>query len=196
MFRRLQWRRMIDKVSSAHPTWLTLFPEAHRSNQVGMARPIRRMCPVFHKAVKARIGPVRHAGDVPVFDRVVMEVVAVAFEIPLIANRLFPEPALPDAPAPIAVAGIRQGLLVAARRQPGWGEVLFDRAPAFGIVGIIRRQGPDGMNMVAPRFHSIRPTPEMVRGGVRHPKRCAVRTLRGFRLIVIRASTLVICASF
>lgn len=89
-----------------------------------MARPIQRIHPVFHEAVKTRMGPVRHAGDVSMFDRVVMKVAAVAFEIPLIANRVFPEPPLPDAPASIAVAGIGQGLFVAARCQPRSGDML------------------------------------------------------------------------
>lgn len=94
----------MKKVGGAHPTWLP-------------GCPIRRVRPVCHEAVKARIGPVRHAGDVAVFDGIVMEVVAVNIEIPLIADRMFPEPALLDAPASIAVAGIRQRLFVAARRS-------------------------------------------------------------------------------
>ena len=77
-----------------------------------------------------------------------MNVIAVDIEIPLITKGMFPEPALPDAPASIAVAGIGQGLFVAARCQPGLGEVFFDRAPAFGIIGIVRRQGPDGVQVI------------------------------------------------
>ena len=82
------------------------FPKARRINEVGIARPIRRIRPVFHKAVKARIRPIRDPRHKAMFDRIVVEVVAVNVEIALIANRMFPEPPLPDAPASIAVVGM------------------------------------------------------------------------------------------
>ena len=111
------------------------------------------------------MGPIRHMGDVSVFDRVVMNIIAVDIEIPLITKGMFPGPALPDAPASIAMAGIRQRLFVAVRRQPGLGEVFFDRAPAFGIIGIVQRQGSDGVQVIGQHDQGV------------HPKRPALPTI-------------------
>lgn len=101
---------------------MTLFPEVHGINQAGMAGPIGWIDTVFDKAMKARMGPIRHTGDVSVFDRVVMNVIAVDIEILLITDRMFPEPALPDAPFAFSLASIRQ----AFTRREGSGKRSFD----------------------------------------------------------------------
>lgn len=68
------------------------------------------------------MGPIRHTGDVPVFDRVVVDVVAVNVEIPLIANRVFPEPPLPNPPFTFLLPPIRQSF----PRREGPGKRRFD----------------------------------------------------------------------
>jgi len=130
---------------------VTLFPKAHRINQVGIVCPIGWIDTVFDKAMKARMGPVGHAGDVPVFDRIVVEIVAVNIEIPLIANRMFPEPALPNAPFAFLLSSIRQPF----PRREGSGKRCLDQPPSRGVVRIVRRQGPQAMKMVGEDNDSV-----------------------------------------
>ena len=61
-----------------------------------MARPVERIYPIFHEAVKARMGPVRHPRHKAMFDRIVMNVVAMVFKIPVITNSVFPITVLPN----------------------------------------------------------------------------------------------------
>ena len=97
------------------------------------------------------MGPVRHAGDVSVFDRVVMDVIAVDVEIPLIANRVFPEPALPDAPFAFLLPSSRQSF----PRREGSGKRCLDQPPSRGIVRIVRRQRPQAMKMIGENDDSV-----------------------------------------
>ena len=129
----------------------TSFPEARRINQVGVARPIRRIRPVFHEAVKARMGPVRHSGDVSIFDRIVVDAVAVALEIPLIADRVFPEPALPNPPFAFLLPSIRQPL----PRHDGSGKRGFDQPPSRGVVRVVRWQSPQAMQVIGEDDDSV-----------------------------------------
>ena len=106
----------------------TSFPEAGNIGQFRMARPIRRIYSVFHEAVKARMGPIRHAGDVPVFDRIVMDVIAMAFKISVITNLVFPITVLPNCLFAFVAKrgrawGFERGVTIA-------GEVGFDPHPA------------------------------------------------------------------
>ncbi len=90
--------RGIGGLRYANPPYAASFPKTRRISQSRMARPIERIHSIFHETVKARMGPVRHPRHKAMFNRVVVNVVAVNVEIPLIANRMFPEPPLPDAP--------------------------------------------------------------------------------------------------
>ena len=106
----------------------TLFPEARRFNGFGIACPIWRIDTVFHEAMKARMGPIRYTGDIPVFDRIVVEVVAMAFEIPLITNLVFPIAVLPDGLFSLVLEGGRAGGF--ERGGATAGEMGFDQHPA------------------------------------------------------------------
>ena len=121
----------------------TSFPEAHNIGQCGMARPIRRIRPVLHEAA-LEWGQSATRVTRPCLDRVVMEVVAVALEIPSIADRAFPEPALPDAPFAFLWPSIRQSF----PRRHGPGKRCLDQPPSRGVVRIVRRQGPQEMKMI------------------------------------------------
>jgi hypothetical protein len=50
------------------------------------ARPIQRINAIAHEAIKARMRPIRHPHCLAMFDRIVMEVIAMAFKIPVIAD--------------------------------------------------------------------------------------------------------------
>jgi hypothetical protein len=54
------------------------------------------------------MGPIHHPRHKAMFDGIVMNVVTVKIKIPLIANRVFPEPPLPDAPFAFALPSIRE----------------------------------------------------------------------------------------
>jgi len=97
------------------------------------------------------MGPIRHAGNVPVFDRVVMDVIAVDVEIPLIAQGMFPEPALPDAPFAFLLPSIRQ----AFPRCDSSSKRCLDQPPSRGVVRIVRRQGPQAMKMIGEDNDSV-----------------------------------------
>lgn len=59
-------------------------------------RPIQGKKTFSDIAVETGIRPVSDIGDIPVFDGIVMNVVDVAFKIPVITDNVLPEPALPD----------------------------------------------------------------------------------------------------
>jgi hypothetical protein len=81
-------------------------------------------------------------------DRVVMNVVEVSLQILFIANRVLPEPRLPD-PSPVAsAAGLADGPLRPPGRQPPLGELLLDPGPTRRISIITRRQYPERVQMI------------------------------------------------
>ena len=61
-----------------------------------IGRPISRENPALHIPVKRRIGPIDSARHQPMFDRVVVDVIHVMFEIDLISYLMFPETSLPQ----------------------------------------------------------------------------------------------------
>ena len=64
----------------------------------------------------------RGAGDVPVLDRIEMDVVQMPFIIALVADRMFPEAPLPDTTTAIPPAGFADRPFPSARRHPCLGE--------------------------------------------------------------------------
>ena len=59
--------------------------------------PVRRIQASLDKFSKRRKRPIRRTRCVTVLDRIEMNVIAVRCKIPLVTNRVFPIPALPDA---------------------------------------------------------------------------------------------------
>jgi hypothetical protein len=78
------------------------------------------------------------------FHWVEMNVIDVAREIGIVAKGVLPIAALPNslftpgdlAPAPLWI--LRQAA----------GEIMFDQAPAPGKIGVVRRQGPNGVHVI------------------------------------------------
>jgi len=97
------------------------------------AGPIFRIDALPDPAVETRPQPVARALDVAVFDRIVMCVIEMPFEIVVVFQRVFPEFRLPDAAATVAPATGRLRLFLASGTQPAFCEFLFDPASAFGI---------------------------------------------------------------
>jgi hypothetical protein len=59
--------------------------------------PIRRVVSHSYVPMKRRVRPIRDLGDMPVLDRVVMDVIDMMFHVIVIRNHMFPIPALPEA---------------------------------------------------------------------------------------------------
>src|SRR5690606_11177514 len=78
-------------------------------------RPIRRIHPSTHRAMKGGIRPIHHASDVAVLERVDMDVIRVTTEILFIADLVLPVAPLPD--AALIAQPIRQGTRLAQDRK-------------------------------------------------------------------------------
>ena len=57
-----------------------------------------RVMPLPHMTVKTRIRPINHGPDMPMPDRIPVQIIKTARHIQLITHLVFPEPPLPDTP--------------------------------------------------------------------------------------------------
>ena len=73
----------------------------------GVARPIFGIDAEPDAAVKRRVGPLPNTRDMPVLDRVEVDVVEVTREIVFVAQCVFPVPPLPNPALPFAGAACR-----------------------------------------------------------------------------------------
>lgn len=89
------------------------------------------------------IRPVRRPAHIAVLDRVDMDVVDVIPKIVFVHDRVFLEPALPD--ATFAFGDARIGTTFCSREPAG--ESGFDACPAIRVVGIAFGQPPQAMQM-------------------------------------------------
>src|SRR5690606_38695671 len=111
---------------------------------VDFPRPIRRIHPSTHRAMKGGIRPIHHASDVAVLERVDMDVIHVTAKILLVADLVLPVAPLPD--AALIAQPIRQGTRLAQRQASR--ELTFQYLPAHREVGIARWQRPQAVHMV------------------------------------------------
>ena len=92
--------------------------------------------------------PVAGAGDEAVADRVEVDIVNMALQVALVADRVLPVFRLED-PAPAVAATAPGGSpLLAGGREPIPREAGLDLAPPTGVVSIAGRKGPDGVEVV------------------------------------------------
>jgi len=63
-----------------------------------ITRPIHRISILIYKTMERRIRPIHRTLDQPMFDRIDMNIIPMRPEIRLIANQVFPIPALPNTP--------------------------------------------------------------------------------------------------
>lgn len=92
-------------VHAAHPTGISLFVGcavrtillAELIGGIGLfARPIFRINAGPDISMKGRIWPIADFGDVTMLDRIVVNIVDMAFEIVFVANQVFPKSPLPQ----------------------------------------------------------------------------------------------------
>lgn len=100
--------------------------------------PMTRIEPPGHRPMKGRERPIRDMVRQPMAYRVEMNVIHVRGVIAIIADRMFPKPALPD--AAFTPGHTACGTEFAGCYVPG--EVGFDGVPAAGVIGIVLGQGP------------------------------------------------------
>src|SRR5580704_7290758 len=98
------------------------------------------------------VRPVADPSDISMLHRIEVDVIDVTLEVSVIAYCMLPKPSLPDTRfAPLHLAPRPQ-----LRRRQLAGESAFDLAPAWGKIGIVGRQCPNGMEMVRQDADSVR----------------------------------------
>jgi hypothetical protein len=97
------------------------------------------------------IRPIADAGDQAVLDRIDIAIRDVAAEILIVADQVFPKPALPDASfaARNAHRASRLGVGDGFRKDD------FDQPPAQRKIGVDGRQRPNRMDMIGQHHHSV-----------------------------------------
>src|SRR5215213_1737914 len=94
-------------------------------------------------AVERRERPVADRRDQIMLYGVVVDVIKMNREVPIIADRMLPEAALPDTPASAAPPGGAGFSLLASGCDPCFGEFFLDPGPTLRILGVPRGQGPE-----------------------------------------------------
>ena len=117
------------------------------------ASPIFGIKPFGDGLVERGPWPIADASDVAMFNRVVMDVMIMIFEIGRIADEMFPKPLLPNA----ATAGLpcwsAHPRFPAPGSDPFPRETGLDLADTAGEIGITRRQCPDHVQMIWQKDH-------------------------------------------
>lgn len=134
-----------------------LFPSIlhpHRRNWFPITTsPVPRINARPNPPMKRGVRPVNRATHVTVFDRIPVHVIEMGIVIPLLFNRVFPEPSLPHAPPSTFPTGTRRGLLLPTRSQIPFSKLFLDPRPPRGIPVISRRQRPDRMQVIGQQHH-------------------------------------------
>ncbi|WP_162945835.1 hypothetical protein [Pseudomonas sp. DY-1] len=100
-----------------------------------MPCPIRRINPVFHRAIETRKRPFLRMPHMAMLHRVEVDAIEVPLVIEVVADQVFPIAPLPDAAFPTLLLGI--GARFGVGQAFGEGEL--DGFPAFGIGPIAGR---------------------------------------------------------
>ncbi len=107
--------------------------------------------PKGHTATKGRERPICRVRGKRVLDRVEMHIVHVACVVPVIPDRVLPEPPLPDA----ALAPPHPHPRSLFIRRNGFREGFLQRPPSSGVVMVAGWKGPDTMHVVGQHDPSI-----------------------------------------
>jgi hypothetical protein len=127
------------------------FSETAVIDGYGRGAPIGGQETTLNVSMNTGMRPLRWARDIPVLDRVVMDIIHVVANIFLVAKGVFPIAALPySAFALVAPAGVD----VFAFRQPS-AESGFDQHPSHRTIDVSGRQHPYGMDMVGQDHHGV-----------------------------------------
>ena len=90
-------------------------------------------------------------------DRVVMDVVKVAFQVGLVADDVLPEPPLPNAAAAVVAAGVANRALPSAGGRPRQGKRPLDARPPRGEIRVALGKGPDRVQGVGQQDERVDP---------------------------------------
>ena len=112
------------------------------------ATPIRGIITFGNGLMERRPWPIANALNITVFDRVEMNVMIMIFKIGRVADEMFPESSLPDAPTAIFPVIFPNGRFMAAGGKPKSRKIGLDAAHSGGEIMIIRRHRPDHVEVV------------------------------------------------
>lgn len=123
-------------MSAANPNMSdhTLLPSGRQFGPT-VPSPIGRNQARLEVTMDTGIGPIDGALDMPMFNRVVVNLIHMMLEIALIANPMLPIPALPD--ATLALRDPTGATLLLQGQAAG--EAGLDQTPAQGVIGIALR---------------------------------------------------------
>ncbi len=83
------------------------FPQNRRSTPLSG----RRMDTALHVMMKRGMGPIRRPLNQPVFDRIILNIIHVVFQIFFVPYGMFPKSALPDPPVRLSTYGSKKSVL-------------------------------------------------------------------------------------
>ena len=107
--------------------------------------PILRIPPSLQRGFERAIRPITRSGDVPMLDRIEMDVIHVAAPIPLIPYGVLPEPALPHRLFPPVIG----------RRIDSAGHEVLDITPTPRKIRVTLGQMPQGVQMIRQHDHCL-----------------------------------------
>jgi hypothetical protein len=108
---------------------------ASRNIEVGSTSPIQWINTLFNVTVKGGIRPVHRPLDKPLFHRIDVAIIHRRRLIRVVTNRVFPEPALPE--ASFAACTPHRGAPFTVRQA--FGKPLLNQPPAVRKIIVIRR---------------------------------------------------------
>jgi len=96
------------------------------------------------------VWPIRNAFDMPMLDRIEMDVVHMPLQVVSVANGVFPEPALPD--ATLAIASTTNDHTIGAQAR---GEAGLDQPPTHRVAIIAFWKSPDAVQVIGKDHDSV-----------------------------------------
>ena len=118
---------------------------------VGADAPIRRQSSIGNKSMNAGMRPIDRVAYVAMLDRIEVHVIDMAAEVIIVADQVFPIPPLPDAALALGDTTIAPPFALGHCA----GEAGLDQPPSQGMVGIVRRQRPDGVQVFGQHHHGV-----------------------------------------
>lgn len=119
------------------------------------AAPVHIVASIADESIKGRVWPGMGTSGVCVLDRIVMNVVAQAFEFGFVADGMFPETALPDAAFILFLSRIATGGFGSTSGEVVHGERRFDQTPAGGIVFVAVGKSPNAVQVIGQQDNGI-----------------------------------------
>src|SRR5262245_29752441 len=135
---------------------------------IARTSPVLGEQPPSNMAMEGRIGPITHAGDEAVFDRIEVGVVHMTNKIFFVANRMLPEASLPERILAFLIA-VRD--CAGCNRAPC--KKTLDPTPSTCEIGIVRWQCHDRVDVIGQDHNRIDCKRPFVSGHSKGTAQCA-----------------------